>query len=205
MRMAWQHIKQADNQQLLKGLLYQYGAPAAVGLSCLLPMGWLVGIAAAIPSHFIAKRGGKIIDALNLDTKSGPLPIIARMQQIWTGNEANTPTKLMGKFNQLLDELLPDNPQKIGDQAAVLREKLKMTEQSKLFRLLDRAFNTRNRGITGFIVRKLDGLANSRVIRLIPPLRLPLKGLSMGLLGLFMLVGQSSVRQGVKRAVTRMG
>lgn len=197
------HVRHADNREVVKGLAYKYGPMIGTPLMLAMPFGWVVAAVAALPAFILSNRGDKIIQDLKtkgvLQEGKGPLYRIATIQTHWKEGAQNTVGQVTAEYNRLLDELLPDN----GQGIASVRDRLKLKEGGKLFGVLNHAFNVRmhyaNRW-QGKLLKGLHGVSSKIPFK---PLRLPLLITGWALQGLLMLTSHRLVRKAAATAVKK--
>lgn len=187
LRVLHQYFKVAENQQILKGLLFQYGIPAAIGLSFFAPpLGWIIGGLGILPSIYFSRKGEKIIGKLveegKLDRTHGPLARVTSIHTTYQNAVPGDGRKIISEYNRLLEELLVDNPS--VKNLGAIRRKLQMAEEGRLARFLNHVFNVKLHYSTrwqGKLLKKIQGVSNHIPIKII---KLPLVAASLLLQGL---------------------
>jgi hypothetical protein len=157
---SWQTLKagrdylnHGANRDIVKAMSLKYAPDLLLPAALMLPLGWLIGIVGFIPALLISRHGEKKIDKLKesgrLHGTDGPLARVTSLNQLWESvgdpgksahEVANAPKTAMDEFNRLLADLFPNDSSK---SAAVLRERLTLTTESKGFKWLNHIFNAR--------------------------------------------------------------
>lgn len=206
LRVLHQYFKVAENRQIVKGLVYQYGIPAAIGLSFFAPpLGWIIGTLGVLPSMYFAKRGEQIINKLaseSLDEVKGPLAAVTRIKHAYERAQPGDGGKIIHEYNRLVDELLIDND-KIKNLGAV-RNKLKLAPEGRLAKFLNHVFNVNlhyaNRW-QGKVLKKIRGLGNHIPVKFI---KWPIVGASLIFQGVLVLLSHNKVKSAAVNGLRRL-
>jgi hypothetical protein len=209
------HLRHADNRDEIKAIT-QYFAPrfAKYGVA-LVPGGFLL----AGPVDWWAEKhvdeGRHKIETLisqgKLNPEDGPLGCAMQIERNWQSaldkklklsdeDAAKALNNIRGSWNQMMDHLFPDD----ADGISLVREKLKLSQEGRMFNLIGRSFHANRNGTVRFFKNFARKASNPVLGIILKPVKWLMLGLGLLYQGILMLENGPAVQKLIKQTVRRV-
>lgn len=214
-RIFWKHLQHADNREEIQAMSRAYLPKVAKYGVALVPFGFLLAGPVDWWAEKFASKGEEKIDQLiaqgKLNPESGPLGCVTQIKRNWhsaldrsnklSDQEATKALlNIRENWNKLADHLFPDDREGIS----LVREKLKLREEGKMFHLIGQAFHA-NRNATVRFFKNFARKASNPVLGIVlKPIRLLMLGLGLLYQGILMLENGPAVKKLMGQAVRRL-
>lgn len=210
-----EHLQHADNREEIKALSQAYLPRVAKYGVALVPFGFLLAGPVDWWTEKYARQGEDKIDQLiaqgKLNPDNGPLGCVTQIKRNWQSaldrkgrlsdeDAARALLNIRDHWNKLADHLFPDDP----DGISLVREKLKLRNESAAFFLIGRAFHA-NRDAKVRFCKKFARKASSPILGIfLKPVRWLMLGLGLLYQGVLMLENGPVVKKLLQQAVRRV-
>ncbi|HEY9745213.1 MAG TPA: hypothetical protein V6C99_03230 [Oculatellaceae cyanobacterium] len=216
-KILWTHLQHADNREEIKAMSQYFLPRTAKFGTALIPFGFLL----AGPVDWWAgkhiEQGRQKIDALiaagKLNPENGPLGCIMQIEKNWqlalgkAGQQisdedaAKALNNIRRNWNQAMDHLFPDDT----DGISLVREKLKLHPESRMFHMVGRAFHANRNSTVRFFKNASRKVSNNMILSVVmKPIRWLMLGLGLAYQGLLMLDNGPAVKKLLAQTVKRI-
>lgn len=197
-KILQEHLRHADNREEIKAMSQAYLPRLAKYGVALVPFGFLLAGPVDWWTDKYANQGERKIDELiaqgRLNPESGPLGCVTQIKRNWQSaldrkarlsdeDAAKALINIRDNWNKMADHMFPDD----ADGISLVREKLKLHNESSAFHLIGRAFHA-NRNSTVRLFKNFARKASNPILGIVlKPIRWLMLGLGLVYQGILML------------------